>query len=141
MLAKPIGEFAAAVELGLQIADGTDLVDLIAHRVAAPGCGVAGGIVVEANDDVTALGGGELREDGSEFSIRRHLGRNLRGRHDRFLDLEAGSGPRYEVTAKVVVGAAVYVEATIRSGVRPGPPDGADWGVLPSQLGFAQARD
>ena len=112
--AKPVGEFAAAVELGLQIADGTDLVVLIAHRVAAPGCGTAGGIVVEANDDVTPIGGGELREDGSEFPIRRHLGRNLRGRHGRFLDLDAGSGPRYEVTAKVVEratdGATAYTD-------------------------------
>ena len=127
MLPKPVRELAASVEFCSHIALGAHLIELAAHRVVPPPRGTSGGIVIEADDYVTAIAGGKFREYRSELSLRRHLVRDFRGRHCRLLDLEAGSGARHEVTViGVMLDTTVNIQTAIRGGLGARPPDSVD---------------
>ena len=130
MLSKPVREFSAAIEVGFEIAQGADLGELVADCVPSLGCYVASGVVIEADDYVAAVAGGEVREYGPELPLRRHLACNLRRRHCRLLDLKARSGARYEIAAKfMVIDVAVDIQTAIGCRMGTGPPDGADRGI------------
>ena len=142
MLREPVRELAAPVELRPHVTEGTNLVELMAHSVVANRCRISGGIVVQADDHVAAIRGGELREDGAKPARWGHLSVDPRGRHTRLLDLKAGSRAGHEVTGKSVeFDAAVNIQAAIGSGMGTGPPDCADRRPRSAKLRLAQTRD
>ena len=138
MLPEPVRKFSAAVEAGLQVAEGVDGLELPLHRIEAWAQLRARGIVVEADDDVTAVCGREIGEDWAECAVRRHFVGDSRGRHRRLLDLKAGESTGHKVTAKVLgFHTAVNVQPSIGRRMGTAPPDGANGKTCVSQFRLA----
>ena len=127
MLLKPAREFVAAVVVSFQLTRDAGLVELLPHCDLPPDRWVSGGIIIKADNDVTAVACGELCEYRSEKPLRGYLLGDSCGRHRRFLHLESSSGARYEISTEAFVfNPAIDMQAAVRGGLGACPSDGAD---------------